>query len=82
MKYSSLFSLNVHDLIKGAIMAGLGAAMAIIEPLLTAGVFTINWQNVWHMALGSAVIDLIKNFLTPPPRTIEMDPNQTVLITK
>jgi len=82
MKFSSFLSLNLQDLLKGAIMAGLGAALAIIEPLLSSGNFVINWQNVWHMAAGAAVIYLIKNFMTPPPKTIEIDPAKTEIITK
>ena len=82
MKFSSFLSLNLHDLIRGAIMAAGGAAFGIIEAALNAGSFQIDWSNVWHMAVGTAVVYLGKNFLTPMPTSITIDPNITQVIEK
>lgn len=77
MKHSAFLRWNIQDLIKGAIMAGGGAAYAIIEPLLSTGNFEINWGNVIKIGAGTAVVYLFKNFLTPTPKTIEIDPTKT-----
>ena len=82
MKYSDFLSLNGHDLIKGAIMAAGGAAYAILEPLLSTGNFEVDWRNVAKIAVGSALVYLMKNLLTTPPKTITIDPNQTTVIQK
>ena len=82
MKYSNFLSINKQDLIKGAIMAGLGAGYGIIEPILSEGNFEINWLNVAKISFGTATVYLIKNILTPPPKTIEVDPTKTQIIDK
>ena len=82
MKFSSFLSLNLADLIKGAIMAGGGAAYAIVEPILSTGNFTIDWHNIAKISIGTATVYLLKNFLTAPPKTIEIDPLQTQIIDK
>jgi len=82
MKYSSFLSLNGQDLIKGVIMAAGGAAYAILEPLLSTGNFEVDWRNVAKIAVGSALVYLMKNLLTTPPKTITIDPNQTTVIQK
>lgn len=58
-------------------MAGLGAAYAIIEPLLTSGNLSVDWLNVGRIGLGTAAVYLIKNLLTAPPSLIVVDPNKT-----
>ena len=80
MKYSQQFSLNNHDLLKGALMAAGGAAYGIIEPYFAAGNFTVDWTNVAKISFGSLVVYLLKNFLTPPPSKIVIDPAKTEII--
>ena len=82
MKFSSFLSLNFQDLLKGAIMAAGGAAFAIVQGALSAGSFQIDWNNVWHMAAGAALVYLGKNLFTPAPKTIEIDPEKTTVIEK
>ncbi len=82
MKFSNLFSINFQDLIRGAIMAGGGAAYAILEPLLSTGNFAIDWHSVIKISLGTAAVYLIKNFLTPAPKSITIDPEKTEIINK
>ena len=82
MKYSAFLRLNVQDLIKGAAMAGGGAAYAIIEPLLSSGNLEINWHNVLKISLGTAAVYILKNFLTAPPKSIEIDQVKTQIIKK
>lgn len=82
MKFSNLFSLNFEDLVKGAMMATLGAGYAIIEPLFTVGNFQVDWANVVKTSVGVGLIYLIKNFLTPPPKAIEIDPEKTEILAK
>lgn len=77
MEFSKLFTLNGHDLLKGAIMAAGGAAYAILEPLLSAGNFLINWGSVAQISAGSALIYLLKNFFTPEPKTVIINPDKT-----
>ncbi len=82
MKFSNFLSLNVHDLMKGAIMAAGGAAFGIVEGTLNAGSFQVDWSNVWHMAACAALVYLGKNFLTPAPTSVIIDPAVTQVIEK
>lgn len=80
MKKSSLFNLNWQDLAKGFIVAVLGAIVAIIAPSIQAGNFTFDWTTIWHTGVAAGVAYIGKNFFTPPPKTIEVDPTKTEVI--
>ena len=83
MKFSPQFLLNAQDWIKGAIMTAGGAVFAILEPCIEKWDFvTINWTNVWHTALGAGLVYLLKNFITPVPKTVTIDPEKTTVIEK
>lgn len=80
MKLSTIFTLNVQDWIKGLIMAIGGAVFAVIQSSIAAGIFTIDWQNIWHIALGAFVVYIGKNFFTPAPKTVEVNKSVTQVI--
>jgi hypothetical protein len=80
MKTSSFLSLNVQDFVRGLIMAVGGAVFAVIQSSISAGVFTIDWVNIWHIALAAFVVYIGKNFFTPAPATVEIDPAKTQVI--
>jgi hypothetical protein len=63
---SAFLKLDLNDLIKSAIMAGLTAIGAIIIPVLESGKLP-DWPMLGHAAvtgLGIAFAYLLKNFLT------------------
>ena len=80
MKKSSFLNLNWQDLAKGFIVAVLGAIVAIIAPSIQAGNFTFDWTTIWHTGVAAGVAYIGKNFFTPPPKTIEVDPAKTEVI--
>ena len=82
MQLSSFLRLNKHDFFRGMLMAVGSALYAIAEPLLSVGVFKFEWRNLASVALGSAVVYLLKNLLTPAPKTLEVDTTITTVIDK
>ena len=78
--FSELFSLNYQDLIKGLIMAVGGAVFAVIQSSVEMGVFTIEWENIWHIAVGAAVVYIGKQFFTGTPKVISIDPDKTAVV--
>ena len=82
MKLSSFLSLNIQDFVRGLIMAVGGAVYAVFQSSFSAGVFTIDWTNIWHIALGAIVVYLGKNFFTPAPKTVEVDLTKTAVVDK
>lgn len=65
MKTSNLFTLNLHDLGKGLLVAAGGAVIAAIEGGLQNGQFSINWKTIGSVALAAGLSYLAKNFFTP-----------------
>jgi hypothetical protein len=80
MKHSSFLNLNWQDLGKGLIMAVGGAVFAVIQTSISAGVFVLNWADIWHTALAAIVVYLGKNVFTPTPKVIQIDPSKTSVI--
>jgi hypothetical protein len=81
-KFSELFSLNAQDFFKGLIVAIGGAVFAVIQSSLTASTFTLDWTNIWHIALGAGLSYLGKQFFTGTPTAIEVDSSKTTIIEK
>lgn len=75
IKLSDFLTLNMQDLIKGLIVAVLGAATTTIYSLIQSG--PIDWDNVWKVSLAAGLSYLIKNFFSPQPETIVIDRTQT-----
>ena len=82
MKSSPLFSLNIHDAIKGLIMAAGGGLMAVIITDINSGNFDFNLTALWHGALVGAVPYIVKNFLTPADPTKEVTKTEDGTVTK
>lgn len=66
---SPKFSLQVLDFLKSLAVAALSQPILVILTSLSAGTFTINWTEQWHLAVSAGAAYLIKNFFsgaTPP----------------
>lgn len=64
MKKSKLFSIDFRDLIKGTIMAALGAGLGLILASLEAGSLNFDWSYIGKTAAIAGGLYLVKNFLT------------------
>ena len=80
MKVSKFLSLNVQDFLKGLVVAIGGAVVAVVAPSIQSGIWTFDWATIWHTAAASALAYLAKNFLTPTPKTVQIDPSKTSVI--
>jgi hypothetical protein len=80
MKISSFLTLNKYDFFKGMVMAIGSAIYAVVEPLLSNGIFDINWRHIGAISFGTTIVYLFKNFLTPTPKTLEVDFEKTTVI--
>ena len=65
MKTSSIFAINYQDLLKGLLVAILGAVVTVVQSSLDAGNLKFNWHAIGVTALSAGLGYLIKNFLTP-----------------
>lgn len=70
-KQSPLFTINLHDVLKGLIMAILTPCLFIIQQTIENGKLTFNWQSIAMAAVAGGVGYIIKNFLTSPDTTKE-----------
>lgn len=60
---SNQYSLNSRDLIRGAIVAVIGAALTSVQQFLAEGGFeAINWKTVLTVAVSALVSYLTLNF--------------------
>jgi len=80
MKFSGLFDLNGQDFFKGMLMAVGGAVFTVVQSSLSEGIFMIDWTNVWQIALTAFAVYIGKNFFTPVPKMVEVDPAKTTVI--
>ena len=74
-KFSDFLNLNLGDLVRGLVMTVLGAVASTIYEVVQAG--PIDWNTVWKVALSTGLSYLIKNFFTPQPDTVVIDPKKT-----
>jgi hypothetical protein len=74
---SKLFNINYADFSKGMIMAVGGAVFTVVENSIEAGIFTLDWTNIWHIAVGALVLYLGKNFFTPGKTVVSGLPEGT-----
>lgn len=66
---SPKFTLQALDFFKSLAVAALSQPILVILTTLSAGTFTINWTEQWHLAVSAGAAYLIKNFfsgVTPP----------------
>lgn len=63
---SEQFSLNWRDVLRGAVMAALGAAAGLVLGMLNAQEVVFDWNKVWQGAAAAAVAYLVKNFFDAP----------------
>lgn len=62
--FSKFGELNQNDLIKGLIMAIIGAILPIIQQSIESGNLTFDWNAIWKMALSVALAYLTKQLFT------------------
>lgn len=89
MKFSKQFSLNLTDLQKSLIMAVGGAIFGILYPIFDAWLNEpgwllpiVNFKLVIKAALNAALPYLLKNWISPTPKEIVIDPSVTTVIDK
>lgn len=75
--FSDKFKLNLQDWIKGLTMSVGGAIFAMLQSSFDAGVFVFDWTNIWHIALGTGVAYIGKQFVTGQPKIVEIDSTKT-----
>lgn len=65
MKTSALYSLNLKDIGKAAIIAALTPALVLAQTTIDSGSLVFNWKQLGMAALAGFIGYLIKNFFTP-----------------
>lgn len=65
-QFSSFFSLNARDLVKGVIVAALTVVVSALTTSLQAGSLPTleQWKQIGMMAAAAGVSYFLKNFLT------------------
>ena len=81
-KFSERWALNAQDFINGMIMAIIGGVLNILLVRVTSDNFQITWDVIWHGAIVSGITYLSYKFPQAPPKSIEVDTNQTTIISK
>jgi hypothetical protein len=79
-KFAGFLSLNLQDWVRGLIMAVIGAVLAVIQSSISADVFTIDWSNIWHVALIAGTAYILKQLGTSIPKVVEIDPAKTAVV--
>lgn len=74
--------LGVQDFLKALAVAAFSAPLTAVLTSLSAGVFTINLTDTWHLAVVSAAAYLLKNLVTPSQTVIQgAAPGTTTTVT-
>lgn len=73
--FSNFLRLNLTDLLRGLIMAVIGAVLTTVYSVINDP--SIDWNLVWKAAAGAAVSYLLKNLFTNPPSTVVVDHSKT-----
>jgi len=61
---SKLFTLDIHDLINGLVVAVLSSAVGVILESSSHGEIVLNWKTICGAALIGGLGYIKKNFLT------------------
>lgn len=64
-KTGGLLSLNIHDLIQGAIMAAIGAGGTIVQQALEKGITHMDWKTIGGVSAAAGIGYLLKNLGQP-----------------
>jgi len=70
---SHQFRINLNDLAKGLIVAGLTPPLFILQAWADGGVVDLTWKHLLMSAASGFIAYLIKNFFTPSQTTITGD---------
>lgn len=64
MKTSGLYSVNMHDAMKGFIVAIGSAIISALQNTVSTGSLDLNWRQIGLTALAAGLSYLAKNFFT------------------
>lgn len=82
MKLTSFLSVSQKDFLKSFIVAIISGVFAFIAPAVQSGEFSFDWTTIWHTAVAAGVAYLAKNFFSPAPKTVQIDPEKTSVVDK
>lgn len=75
---SKQYTLNLRDLVRGALVAIITPVFTIMLTSLNAGELVFNWKAIGATALAALLSYLLKNFLTSTEITIKPASNEMV----
>jgi hypothetical protein len=76
MKHSTFLNLNWQDFFKGLIMAVGTPVLYLLQELIPHW----NLSPIEKAAISASVTYLLKNFFTPTPKTVQIDPSKTSVV--
>lgn len=84
MKLSTMFSVNWQDAFKGLVVAVVTTAISSLYMIISAGEMptTTQWKYIGLTSLSAGLAYLSKNFFTPAPKVIQIDPTKTAVVDK
>lgn len=62
---SSFLSLNIQDMLKGAIVAAVSTLFAMVAESVEKGQFIFDFTTIWHTGVAAGVAYLGKQLFTP-----------------
>lgn len=74
--------INLRDVLQSAAAAGIGAVLSIASPLLEGGNLDLDWSRMWKLALGVAVVHIVRKLISPPVLVITQPPQHVVQAVK
>jgi hypothetical protein len=78
---SRLWTINLLDLGKGALVAAITAGLTVIQQALsTGGLSGVDWKLVGSVALAGGVAYIVKNWLTPAQVIIPVEEKNQVSV--
>jgi hypothetical protein len=82
MKKINFLPASVRTLVKGLIVAVIGAVVAVVAPSLENGQFVFDWTTIWHTAVAAGIAYIGKNVVSPTPKVVQIDPSKTSVVDK
>jgi hypothetical protein len=76
MKHSTFLNINWQDIGKGAIVAGGGGICYYLLNLIPS----LGLSPEANAMISAGITYLLKNFFTPTPKTIHIDPAKTTVV--
>lgn len=71
---SKQFTLNIPDLLKGLLVAVIGAVLTVLETSISSNNFHFDWKAIGIVAVTTGVSYLLKNFFTPAQTIVTPPP--------